>query len=187
MFDPSQHKPAQYDDSALPPGVYLLQLDSVELKIGKDSRRPYVRGQYKVISGPMKGRGFFSSLGIDLSMDGTAGRLSAFCAAAGISGAVDLQSEESIKRTWCHRPFKAEITQKQNGQYTNNDIKKYAMDAKSITKEERNLIAAWRAEFVQAQQFKGTSDSFGDGFDGDLPESGNEDEENDDDSDEIPF
>jgi len=160
-FDPTKYKPTQFDDSPLPAGKYLLVLETFERKIGKDSHKPYLRAKYKAITGPMKGRSFFCSLGIDLTNDGTAGRLSAFCAAANIKDRVDLASDESLKRAWCNRPFKAEVSMRNSGQYVNNDIRKYALDAKDIAGPERKAMDEWRAAFLQEQEMRGGAGSDG--------------------------
>lgn len=154
-FDPTKHKPQQFDDSPLPAGRYLLVLEHIERKRGKDSGRPYIRGRYRVIHGPLKGRTFFSSIGIDLSMDGVAGRLSAFCAAMGLRERFNVSDDNSLRRAWLNRPFKAEVSQKPNGNYVNNDIRKYAIDERDASKAERDFMAEWRADFLQKQEMEG--------------------------------
>lgn len=188
-FDPTQHKPKQFDDSPLPAGRYLMVLEHIERKRGKESGRPYIRGRYRIIHGPLKGRTFFSSIGIDLSQDGTAGRLSAFCAAIGLRERFNIEDDNSLRRAWLNRPFKAEISQKKNGNYVNNDIRKYAIDEKDASKAEREFMASWRAEFLQKQEmeaggFGDDDDDFGDGDDFGGNFSGGS---RGDDDDDIPF
>lgn len=193
-FDPSKYKPKQFDNSPLPAGRYLLVIETIEQREGKTSKRPYLNARYRVISGPLKGRTFFATIGVDIHHPQyggtTAGRLSAMCVALRSTEPVELGNVNTLVRAWCNRPFKAEVSQKQMGQYVNNDIRKYAIDEKDVAASERQVMDEWRAEYLAKAGFDGDGDDdddFGDDQDDGGFGGGGSSNPPFDGDDEIPF
>lgn len=124
-FDPNKHKGGGYE--ALPAGTYLIAMISYERKQSKQGK-PYLRAKFAVAAGRAKGKTFYSSVSIDMGNDGAMSRLSLYCQAVGVTEAFDLDSDRAIERALLGKPFGAQVTQEQSGQYVNNDIKRFVLE-----------------------------------------------------------
>jgi hypothetical protein len=140
IFDPSKH---QSDDNQqpLPAGPYLVALVGFERKRSDRTGGDYLRGRFKVLHGRAKGRTFYSTIGLDVRRDGAAARLGLYCKAVGVTKPFDLDDDAAVTRALVGKPFKAQISQTQNGQYVNNDVQRYLLDG--MTSEEQEAAEAW--------------------------------------------
>ena len=119
------------NSGAVPAGEYIIALRSFQRKHGKTSRKEYLSMRFVVCSGPLKGRTFFASMSLDLSVEGIRNRWIIWIEACDIKEEFELGStregtaqegDENINRLFVGVPFKATIKTEINGQYTNNDI-----------------------------------------------------------------
>jgi hypothetical protein len=171
-FDPNK----KYSN-ALPAGSYLLAMVKFERKNGrKPPYHPYMNCTFLVIDGPSKGRKFFSMIGLDESNDGAMGRLSLYCKACGVTQAFELSDDEAFSDAFMHKPFKAEVKQTQNGDYTNNDIQRYELN---LTRREVEIgDAYWNKvqDEADGRAGAGGNDDFAGGDGGDFSDSGGGDD-----------
>ena len=171
-FDPKAHQNAG-DNDGVPAGDYLLVLKSFKRNRGKQSGKPYLRGMFKVIHGPAKGKTFFDSISLDTSNSGAMFRLSMLAEQAG-AGPFDLDLDDEIREAICNKPFKARVNREKSGEYTNNGIARYL--GKEITDFERRVMDTWLVDFAEGQQFGGGGDVDSDGLPGgDAPPPGDDD------------
>lgn len=170
-FDPKAHQNNNSNDG-VSAGEYLLVVKSFSRKEGKQSGKPYLRALIKVIHGPAKGKTFFDSISLDMSNSGAMFRLSMLSEQCG-SGPFDLDYDDEIRDAICNKPFKARVSRKIDGQYTNNGIERYL--GKEITEFERRVMDTWLVDFAERQQYGG-GDVDADGLPGDdVPPPGDED------------
>lgn len=148
MFDPNQYadeSPRKYE--TIPAGEYLLAIAYLERKQGRNG--PYLRARYEIIDGQRAGQTFFSNIGINVAESrGSAGRLAVFCRCIGQQSPFDLDDDRSVNRAFVGRPFKARVSLKQNGQWTNNDIERYLPE---LTDEERRIADGWVLDRQESQ------------------------------------
>lgn len=165
MFDPK----GKYGDGdkGLPAGDFLLAMVSYERRTSK-AGGPMVRARYKVIAGPLKGQSFFASNSISMSSDGAKRRLASYCTAVGQEDPFDPAKDSEFDEAFLGRPFKATITKEINGQYVNNDIKKFHPE---LGPREQELCDQWWAEWSE----KNSNDSFAGGGDDDYEFPGDSD------------
>ncbi len=159
-FDPNK----KYS-SALPAGTYLLAMVKFERKQGRNPpHMPYMNCTFLVIDGPAKNRKFFSMIGLDESNDGAMGRLSLYCKACGVTQAFELSDDEAFSDAFMHKPFKANVEMRQNGDYTNNDIKRYELN---LTRREVEVGDAYWNKVQDEAEGRGGGDDPFDGRNGD--------------------
>ena len=165
MFDPTKYEGSNSSrQSGIAAGEYLLSIESIERKQGKNG--PYLRARFEVVYGPRAGAHFWSNIGINVaSSAGTAARLAILCKCVGQTAPFDLNDDRSIARAIVGKPFKARIKRVENGGYVNNDIERYMPE---LTDEERRAADGW---VLDRQEAEAMGDSYrGDDADmDDLP------------------
>lgn len=136
-FDPTKHGGG--GGGGIPAGEYILAIVWFERRTAK-SGGSYLRAKYQVCVGAKAGQTFFSNLSIDTSKEGSAGRLAVFCACVGQQEAFSLTDDKVLRRVFVGKPFKARVSVKVEGQYTNNDIERYVP---KVTDAERRMMDGW--------------------------------------------
>jgi hypothetical protein len=154
IFDPNK----TYASDALPSGSYLLAMVGFERKESTQKRGSfYMRARFRVLTGPSKGKSFFSSVGIDIRNPGIAGRLGLYCKAVAVKEAFDVDSDDDFRDAFMGKPFKATVKQTRNGQYTNNDIERFVLE---LTDAENDAADEWWEKWCA--QHEGGGDAGGD-------------------------
>lgn len=164
-------------DDELPAGQYILAMDWFTRKTSK-AGNPYLRCHFRVVAGPAKGKGFYSSMGLDTSKQGTANRWSLYCDCVGVEEAFDLDDDGELAQLFKWKPFVAIINRRQEGQYVNNDIERYVLP-RDLGEDTKQLMEAWLLEREAEQEVSG-----GGGYGGDAGDYDESDWPQDDD---IPF
>jgi hypothetical protein len=154
-FNPQ--KPPQGDPQGVPAGDYLLAMRSL---MRKQSTKPpfadFIKCRIEVIYGPGKGRSFWTTLGIDTSNGGMMTRLAMYCEQVGLTESFDLDSDDELKAAFIGKPFKAKVSRKVQGQYTNNDVERYLN--KEVTQADREIMDTWLAEEEERRAQRGDGD-----------------------------
>lgn len=190
-FDPDAHKPQpRGDNEPLPAGTFVLAITSFERRQSKkDDGGDYLRCRYEVCAGPLKGRSFFSNVSLDTRKAGSADRLHYFCKSAGIKGPIDLSDDDALDEKFVAKPFKAIVSRERRGEFTNNDIKRYA---DSWTDAERDEADGWVQDWKDGAEVRGSRRASSSPRDAgrsefsDVPDDAYENEDYADD-DKIPF
>lgn len=156
-FDPSKKvggKPAEL----VPAGRYgiaLVWFARKQSKAGSD----YLSVKYEITDGPLKGKSFFSMIGMDLTQNGTQVRWSLLCEVCGVTEEFELgnsndgteaEGDENIARLFKYKPFRADVTVERSGQYTNNSVNRI-VKSENWTRQERDMMAAWETERAEAR------------------------------------
>lgn len=161
-LDPSAAAP-KGEITIVPAGRYVLALVWFKRKIS-GSGNDYLSAKYEIVAGPLKGKAFFTSVGLDIGKRGNQIRWSIWCEAVGVVESFELGSiaegnanegDEEIRQRFVDQAFVGEVEVEKNGQYTNNTISKI-LPPKSTTAEELDLIIAYKK--TQAEE----RDDFGD-------------------------
>ena len=105
--DPSRRRPPdgdKPDDDALPPGEYLLAMTWFDHKQGNSGA--YLRAGITVIAGPLKGRKFFTNMGVDTHKPGTHNRWQIYAEHVGCTERFNTESQPDIVKHFKGRGFK---------------------------------------------------------------------------------
>ncbi len=146
-------KPTGGGDEALPAGVYIVALRSFSRKTSKAGNE-YLRCRFVVCTGPAKGRGFFTNMGLDFSKEGTRNRWLIWMEACDVNEEFEIGSEaegtveegdENLKRLFVDQPFKITLKVETNGQYRNNDIQLIHFK-RNWTQADYEAISQWLSE-----------------------------------------
>lgn len=155
--------------TVVPPNDYLLAMVGFSIRTGRQSGKPYLRCRYRVIDGEHSGSEFYSSLGIDVGNRNCANRLGVYCRCIGQEEEFDLEDKGDLMRVFLGKPFKAKVSRSEDGQYTNNDVKRYIL---SVSDAERGIMDLFAANFRDTessgswgQTGGGTQDPQADPFD----------------------
>lgn len=175
------------DPKTVPAGRYGLALVWFQRR-PKKAGGEYLSVKYEITDGPMKGRSFFSMMGLNLSQNGTVVRWNLMCEVCGVDEEFEIgdtdegtadEGDQNIARLFRNKPFRGEVVVEQNGDYTNNTVKRI-IKPDSWTAEEKRLMAVWETEQAEARDDFGVPDEEGDGGIADEEIDAMADEEGDD-------
>jgi len=152
-FDPTQHEGSGGGGGGRleVAGEYLLTLTKLSRE-KTNSGKPYALVRARVITGSQKGRSYMERIYLN---DEALWRLAQICKAVGHTSPFELGSDKELGDAILHKPFKARIRVKQEGD------KKYAeMDFIffKVTEVEQELMDAWVAERAAHKELGGEED-----------------------------
>lgn len=157
-FDPKDNAGSGSNAEIVPAGRYGLALVWFTRRTSR-AGTDYLSVKYEITDGPMKGKSFFSMIGLDLSQNGTRVRWSLLCQVCGVQEEFELGSsndgtaaegDENIARLFKFKPFRGEVTVEKNGEYTNNTVARI-IKSENWTRQERDLMAQWETEQAEAR------------------------------------
>lgn len=160
QFDPT--KRASGGASTVPAGRYVLGIVWFKRKTSSKGS-DYLSVKYEIADGPLKGKTFFSMLGLDIDKPGAQVRWSLLCESCGITEAFELGSrqdgtadagDQAIKERFLGKAFVGQVGIETNGQYTNNSVDKIIPPRLCVSSE---LDAAQKF----AENFGAKKDDFG--------------------------
>lgn len=152
MFDPQKAR-EQNKNQGIPAGDYLLAISSFTRKTSKKGKA-YLNARIVVIHGAAKKRSFFDNISLDTDNSGAMFRLGMLAEQAGVEQAFDLDSDEEIRANLVGRPFKARVSRKVEGEYTNNGIERY-LGGDKITDGERAIMEQWLIDAAAEDEWNG--------------------------------
>ncbi len=127
-------------DETLPPGEYLLAMTWFDHKQG--NRGPYLRACFTVIAGPMKGRKFFSNMGVDATRHGTHNRWQIYAEHVGCTDRFDTEKSGDIAKHFKGRGFKGRVKREHRQGRTYNDLEQFVYK-RLLSEEENAIVAEW--------------------------------------------
>jgi hypothetical protein len=163
-FDPK--KAREEGNQGIPPADYLLAIKTFERKESKKGK-DYLLCKIGVIHGAAKGKTFRDIISLDVDNSGTAFRLSLLMEGVGHEEAIDLRSDEDLRKALINRPFKAKVNRKVENGYTNNGIERYLV-GQAVTDGEREIMNDW---VIDAS----ATDDYDNPGGGDVPPPGDDD------------
>lgn len=130
----------------LPVDRYVLALVWFDRRVSQGSGNPYLRGRFVVCGGPMRGRGFFCPVNLDVSNPGCRRRWEVWLEAIGHQQAVELDSDAEIAAVFKGAPFVATVKVSDRGAYQTNDLDKIIFP-RFYTATDRQIMEAWRNDW----------------------------------------
>lgn len=134
----------------VPAGDYVIVLVWFKRAVAK-SGRDYLRAKFEICSGPLSGRAFYVNLGLAIDTTGGAARWQILMEVCGVEEEIELGATEegteaegdaTIERFFRYKPFKARISCKKRGGYTNNDLEMVHY-LRTYTEADREAIKEW--------------------------------------------
>lgn len=176
IFDPKKARD-DHKSEGVPPGPYLLAMTSFKRKESK-AQKPYLGARFVIIAGPAKGKSFFDNISLDMSNSGAMFRLGILAEQCGVEAAFDLDDDEVIKQNLVGRPFKAQVSRKNENGYTNNGIERYLTGDK-VSDGDRRVMEEWVTARADQDEWSGNGGgppeddvphrAMGGGIDDDIP------------------
>jgi hypothetical protein len=150
-FDPNK----KYT-SGIPAGAYVLAIVGFERKTARNNGTPFRKAQFKIIHGRGTGRSFFDIVDMDENHAGGMARVARLCKAVGQTEVFDLQSDAEFARIFVGKAFKATISAKTRGEYTDNSVVKL----EPMTQDEMDAADAFEIAWAEKAKTRGNDDSF---------------------------
>jgi hypothetical protein len=158
-FNPKENTGGGSQAENVPAGRYGIALVWFTRRQPKSGGHEYLSVKYEITDGPMKGKSFFSMLGLDMSKSGARVRWSLMCEVCEVQEEFELGStaegtasegDENIARLFKNKPFRAEVSLEKSNGYTNNTVARI-VKAQNWTAEEKRLMAEWETEQAEAR------------------------------------
>lgn len=124
------------------PGEYLIALMWWERKRGKEHGTRYLKAMFVVAGGPEKGASFFTTLNLELDHGPALKRWELILEGIGIDHEIDLDLDSDLTKYVKAKPFKATVSIKRNGGYTNHEIERIAYK-RAYTGDDQIALEAW--------------------------------------------
>lgn len=158
-FNPNDNTGGGGEATNVPAGRYGLALVWFTRRQPKSGGHEYLSVKYEITDGPMKGKSFFSMMGLDMTKSGARVRWSLMCDVCGVTEEFELgltaegtaqEGDENIARLFKNKPFRGEVSLEKNNGYTNNTVARI-VKAENWTTEEKRMMAEWETEQAEAR------------------------------------
>lgn len=151
QFDPTAQLP-KGDKQLVPVGRYGIAIVWFERKRSKNNAlSEYLNIKCEITHGPLKGKKFFSTMSLNVTVRGAAFYWAQLSAAVGVTGKFELGSfaegtaeegDANIRRLFLNRAFVGTVAIEQRGEYKNNSIKEI-FAPQDWTEDERLENSVW--------------------------------------------